>query len=366
MPNFLTFGITCYNKESTILECIYSCLEVKKVFDQTIEIILIDDNSTDKSLEKIKYHFEKKIKIIGLSHNEGVSNARNVIIEESNAKYLTFIDADDVVNIKGFIDFIKFLKSKENKNYELIFGNYSNLNFENKTLKKIEIFNNKSLLDKNFVIDVVKDYLMRPNKVNLFVQCFAKIYSTKYLKNQKILFNKNLQNFEDVEFLAKCLKNFNSIMGVNFDLYTHKLHSPGNSETYSSKRSIKSHLGFLIAVDQIAESLIALINQESFKSKNIYADIDIDFLKNQAKGSYICITSVMQAFRIKNLNSFFEFTSQIRQAFSSQEVKEVMKSYNSKLSGGSELLAFSIKYNLWLIAAFISFFKFRKRYKVKN
>ena len=55
----------------------------------------------------------KKIKIIKLSHNKGVSNARNEIIKRSNAKYLTFVDADD--EVKGFIAFINFLKSKKNK-----------------------------------------------------------------------------------------------------------------------------------------------------------------------------------------------------------------------------------------------------------
>ena len=366
MPNFLTFGITCYNKETTILKSIYSCLEVKKVFNSLIEIIIVDDNSKDKSLQKIKCHFEKKIKIIKLSHNKGVSNARNEIIKRSNAKYLTFVDADDEVNIKGFIAFINFLKSKKNKNYELIFGNYSNINSDNKKIRKIVNFSTKSLLPKNYIIDSIQDYLIKPNKVNLFVQCFAKIYSTKYLRNHQILFNEGLQNFEDVEFLAKCLKKSNFVMGVNFDLYTHKIYLPGNSETYSSTRSIQSHLGFLAAIDLMAECLIELIKQESFKNKNIYENININFLKNQAKGSYICITSVMQSFRIKNLNSLFEFTTQIRKAFSSQEIRIAMKSYNPKISGGSKFLALSIKYNLWLIASIISFFKFRKRYKFKN
>ena len=71
----------------------------------------------------------------------------------------------------------------------------------------------------------------------------------------------------------------------------------------------------------------------------------------------------MQAFRIENLYGLFKFTFQLRQAFSSREIKLIMKSYNPKLSGGSKFLAFSIRYNLWLIVAIISFLKFRKRYR---
>ena len=74
---FLTFGITCFNKEKTIIDCINSCLEIKKIFDPIIEIIVVDDYSKDKSLEKINNHFKKEIEIIELHENKGVSNTKN-------------------------------------------------------------------------------------------------------------------------------------------------------------------------------------------------------------------------------------------------------------------------------------------------
>ena len=96
-----------------------------------------------------------------------------------------------------------------------------------------------------------------------------RIYSYKILKNNQIMFNKRLNNFEDVEFLAKCLKYSNSLIGVDYDLYTHKIYPPGSSETYSSNRSIKSHLGFLPAIDVMAEALIRLIQKIFKKQKNL-------------------------------------------------------------------------------------------------
>ena len=270
-----------------------------------------------------------------------------------------------MINIKGFFELINFLKYKDEKSFELIFGNYSTLNKVNNSLTQIVNYPNKSLIEKSYLINSIKDYLIKPNKVNLYVQCFAKIYSAKYLKNNQIIFNKRLHNFEDVEFIAKCLKYSNSIIGVDYDLYTHKIYHPGNSETYSSKRSIKTHLGFLTAIDIMAEALVVLIQKESSKSRKIYKKININFLKNQAKGSYICITSVMQSFRVENLYGLFKFSSQLKRAFSSREIKLIMESYNPKFSGGSKVLAFSIRYNLWLIVAIIAFFKFRKRYQFK-
>ena len=120
----------------------------------------------------------------------------------------------------------------------------------------------------------------------------------------------------------------------------------------------------MTAIDIKAEALLTLIQNEPSKSRNFFKKkININFLKNQAKGSYICITAVMQAFRIKNIYDLFKFSTQLKQAFASREIKLIMKSYNPKFSGGSKFLSFSIKYNLWLIVAIISFLKFRKRYQ---
>ena len=83
-----------YNNEKYLADC------VESVLSQTytpIEIIIVDDCSTDGSKEIINSFLakSKKIRPIYLPINKGVSNARNIGARESLAKYITFLDSDD-------------------------------------------------------------------------------------------------------------------------------------------------------------------------------------------------------------------------------------------------------------------------------
>lgn len=83
--------IPLYNKERTIQRAVDSVL-VQSFAD--FELIIIDDGSTDKSLEIASQYDDSRIKIIQQA-NAGPGAARNVGIEEANADLLAFLDADD-------------------------------------------------------------------------------------------------------------------------------------------------------------------------------------------------------------------------------------------------------------------------------
>lgn len=86
--------IPVYNVERYLDKC------VKSVLEQTlsdIEIIIVDDGSTDKSGEICdKYLEDKRVKVIH-KRNGGLSDARNVGIDASTADYIGFIDSDDYI-----------------------------------------------------------------------------------------------------------------------------------------------------------------------------------------------------------------------------------------------------------------------------
>ena len=90
----LTFVMPMYNSESYLERTLDSVEEMVDTND--IEVLLIDDGSTDKTLE-IAEKYENKlgyIKIFKLEHY-GVSNARNFGISKARGEYITFIDSDD-------------------------------------------------------------------------------------------------------------------------------------------------------------------------------------------------------------------------------------------------------------------------------
>lgn len=88
--------IPVYNVESFLSECVESVLGQTY---QTIEVILVNDGSTDNSGKACKQYAlsDTRIKFIN-QRNQGVSSARNKGIDVASGDYITFIDADDAVH----------------------------------------------------------------------------------------------------------------------------------------------------------------------------------------------------------------------------------------------------------------------------
>ena len=93
--DLISIVVPIYNKEEVLSFCI------EGIINQTykyIEVILVNDGSEDSSLE-LCYKYEKidsRIKVIN-QENKGLSEARNSGIQEAIGKYISFIDADDVI-----------------------------------------------------------------------------------------------------------------------------------------------------------------------------------------------------------------------------------------------------------------------------
>ncbi len=92
MP-FFTVIIPLYNKENFVENTI------KSIVSQTFydyEILIINDCSTDKSVEKILPFLNNTIRLIEHSENKGLSATRNTGIKNATSNYITFLDADDL------------------------------------------------------------------------------------------------------------------------------------------------------------------------------------------------------------------------------------------------------------------------------
>lgn len=85
-----------YNAEKYIEHTISTLLNQKE-HHQTIEIIIIDDVSTDHSRELVKGIKDERIKLIELSKNQGTANARNAGIRMAKGEWIQFVDSDDAI-----------------------------------------------------------------------------------------------------------------------------------------------------------------------------------------------------------------------------------------------------------------------------
>ncbi len=133
---FLSIIIPIYNNQNYIKNCLNSVLEQ---FDYSIEIIIIDDASTDNSFEISKKFLERnnkihKVKLIKQYKNQGPGIARNIGIKKSTGIYLAFLDSDDIL-IKGFSKKIHNIIT--NKKFDII--EYGFVRF--KSFKKLDKYN---------------------------------------------------------------------------------------------------------------------------------------------------------------------------------------------------------------------------------
>tara|TARA_Y100000389_G_scaffold68820_1_gene65353 strand:+ start:7494 stop:8210 length:717 start_codon:yes stop_codon:yes gene_type:complete len=92
----LSIVIPCYNEEGNISSLFDNLANLKKTYDN-LEIIVVDNGSTDQSLKKIKEHHlyrEKLIKLVIVEKNVGYGNGIMSGIYESTSKYISWCHAD--------------------------------------------------------------------------------------------------------------------------------------------------------------------------------------------------------------------------------------------------------------------------------
>ena len=90
----LSIVVASYNHSEYIIPALKSLLNQSFT---DFELIIVDDASTDDSVDKIKTLLtDSRIKLITLDVNRGVCNACNIAINNSNGRYIKFFASDDV------------------------------------------------------------------------------------------------------------------------------------------------------------------------------------------------------------------------------------------------------------------------------
>lgn len=137
--------VNVYNGEKYITKCIDS------IINQTykdLEIIIVNDGSTDNTLDICKKYKDNRIKII-TTKNMGLSLSRNIGIDNSKGEYIYFLDADDYIDPDTLEYLYKLSKKHKSKITTcdcIDIYDYNN-NIKNKQ-EKIEILNSKEYLKK--------------------------------------------------------------------------------------------------------------------------------------------------------------------------------------------------------------------------
>lgn len=181
--------IPMYNAEKYIEETIHSILNQTY---QQIEIVIVDDESTDQSssiVKRIKETSPDKIQYIK-QKNQGVSVARNTGIENANGKYIAFLDSDDLWHPT------KLEKQVQSMHFNQMDACYCGyMNFFETTPEKSEV---KTKFIKG---NIASNYLTR----NIIAQTSTWIFKKSVVKDYNIRFTPNCNWGEDLEFLFKLM-----------------------------------------------------------------------------------------------------------------------------------------------------------------
>jgi len=125
----------CYNGEKYVAQTIESVLNQTY---ENFEMIIVDDISTDKSVEIIKEYINKdsRIKLIELTEKQGASGARNTALREAKGKYIAFLDSDDLWEKDKLEKQIKFMQEN---NVDFSYTDYAYIDNEGKDLDMVRI-----------------------------------------------------------------------------------------------------------------------------------------------------------------------------------------------------------------------------------
>ena len=251
----LSIIIPVYNVERYLEECLDS---VSNQTLEDIEIICIDDGSTDNSPNILKEYSKKdeRIKIV-TKENGGQASARNLGIKEAQGEYIAFVDSDDFIEETMFEKL--YTKSKDN-----------NLDI---AMCKIALYDNQTEgINKNawyymlgvfgdFEKDVFNHKDTKGFTCEISVTPYNKIYRSSLLKDNDIFFPEGLI-FEDEKFFYDVYLRAKRVSIVDEFLYYYRVNRKGSTVDISKE---SDYTDLIPIFKQIRETFKETGNYEDYK-----------------------------------------------------------------------------------------------------
>ena len=277
--------VPTYNSEKTLERCLNSL--IKQTLED-IEIIVINDGSTDGTKEILKKYSQKENIRVFNTQNKGQSAARNLGLDEASGDYICFLDADDYAESDG-------LEKLYNK---AIQGNFDVV------VSDIDII----YPDHNLLVNsgVKEDTINKQEIKKIMIFSYSsgvvwnKIYKREILKN--IRFMENVW-YEDIHFNFRLFPMLNSI-GVINSVFVNYVQTEGSiTYTYNEK---------LYDIVKVFNDLIVYYKQNGLYDE-YFAELEYSYVR------YAYNTFVKRLSKCKNYKQFMKGVKYVK--------KEVKKNF---------------------------------------
>jgi Glycosyltransferases, probably involved in cell wall biogenesis len=209
--------VPVFNVDQFVFDALMSI--ENQTYNCNIELIVINDGSTDNSLKIVEDFFSiSKLSLkylYSFSENRGPSFARNFGIEHSKGKYIYFLDSDDILKNTTIEECVSMI---EKTDVDLITFNsvFFNDISEIETNKKVGF---KNLKGNN--VYGMREFLERVNKQRL-TAVWMYFYKREFIKSLDELFYEGIF-YEDALFTERCHISFDKILFYNEILVYHRI-----------------------------------------------------------------------------------------------------------------------------------------------
>lgn len=221
--------IPVFNDERRIEESINSVLN--QTYDN-LELIVINDGSTDRTLEKVQKYSDKRMKVF-TQENQGTGQARNKGLKEAAGDFICFVDSDDTIEPDFLEEMSKLIKQQ---NASIVACSYKNNTGNLYELDKTEAF---------------KYLIALPEKIPMSV--VGKIFRKEKLKD--LWFDKS-NHFEDIKFAVEAFANADKVVYLEKILYNYTQREDSRSKYFKNDDRMKACLGNRELVKQKFPELI--------------------------------------------------------------------------------------------------------------
>lgn len=242
--------IPVYNSETTIAKCLFSII---KQTLQDIEIIVINDGSTDNSLPIIRLFekYDSRIVVINNS-NKGQGLSRNEGVKLAKGEYVAFVDSDDWIEEEMYE---KMLACAKDKKVDIVQCSFNRIQESDNTIKKASFI--KNLEKNNIKLAESNVYYYKDFKGNIISilhnYCWNRLYRTSFLKDNQIE-AADFKIGEDKCFSIECKILANGIACIDEAYYNYRIRKDSSStKTFNAIKILDTIKKSLIKCKQFDE-----------------------------------------------------------------------------------------------------------------